>query len=202
MILILDDTTLDKPYANEIEHVTWHWSGKHGDVVKGINLLTLLWGGPPAEQPEGSFSADEQEDVLEAHVPCDFRLYEKDKLTKNDHFRRMLETANERDFEPEYVVFDSWYSGLGNLKKVRSCQWLFFTRLKSNRQVNPDDTYNRAVREVEIPKEGQVVHLKGFGFVKVFRTGSTGRATTSRWVKKNEANWLAAPGAWRLSSPT
>ena len=37
-LLILDDTTLDKPYANEIEHVTWHWSGKHDDVVKGINL--------------------------------------------------------------------------------------------------------------------------------------------------------------------
>ena len=44
-LLILDDTTLDKPYANEIEHVTWHWSGKHEEVVKGINLLTLLWRG-------------------------------------------------------------------------------------------------------------------------------------------------------------
>jgi len=40
-LLILDDTTLDKPYANEIDPVTWHWSGKHKDVVKGINLLTL-----------------------------------------------------------------------------------------------------------------------------------------------------------------
>ena len=44
-LLILDDTTLDKPYANEIDPVTWHWSGKHKDVVKGINLLTLLWRG-------------------------------------------------------------------------------------------------------------------------------------------------------------
>ena len=44
-LLISDDTTLDKPYANEIEHVTWHWSGKYNDVVKGINLLTLLWCG-------------------------------------------------------------------------------------------------------------------------------------------------------------
>ena len=50
-LLILDDTTLDKPYANKIEHVwrrgiaTWHWSGKHRRTVKGINLLTLLWRG-------------------------------------------------------------------------------------------------------------------------------------------------------------
>lgn len=171
-LLILDDTTLDKPYANEIEHVTWHWSGKHGDVVKGINLLTLLWGGPevPADHP-----GENDENALEAHVPCDFRLYQKDGLTKNEHFRQMLVRASKRDFEPEYVVFDSWYSGLRNLKKVRSCEWRFFTRLKSNRQVNPDDTHNRAVREVEIPdEEGRVVHLKGFGFVKVFRTGSKG----------------------------
>jgi hypothetical protein len=45
VLLILDDTTLDKPYANKIEHVTWHWSGKHGKAVKGINLPTLLWRG-------------------------------------------------------------------------------------------------------------------------------------------------------------
>ena len=190
-LLILDDTTLDKPHANQIEHVTWHWSGKtwhwsgkHGRAVKGINLLTLLWGGPPSEKEEKNVSSDdeENEETTEAHFPCDFRLYNKDEdgLTKNDHFRQMLGTASERGFDPEYVVFDSWYSGLDNLKKIRSCEWDFFTRLKSNRQVNPDDTYNRKtynrnVRDLgDIPEEGRVVHLKGFGFVRVFRTGSTG----------------------------
>lgn len=173
-LLILDDTTLEGPYANKIEHVSWHWSGKHGRAVKGINLLTLLWGGPPEEKED--VSSGKEEEKTEAHLPCDFRLYNKDEdgLTKNDHFRQMLDTASNRDFAPEYVVFDSWYSGLRNLKKIRSHQWHFFTRLKSNRLVNPDDTYNRAVREVGIPDEGRVVHLKGFGFVKVFRTGSKG----------------------------
>src|SRR5262245_38518198 len=41
--LVLDDSTLDKPYARHIELVGWHYSGKHKKVVKGINLLTLLW---------------------------------------------------------------------------------------------------------------------------------------------------------------
>ena len=40
---MLDDTTLDKPYAQRIDLVTYHWSRKHGRVVKGINLVTLLW---------------------------------------------------------------------------------------------------------------------------------------------------------------
>src|SRR3954468_2478031 len=37
-LLILDDTTLDKPYAQKIELVHRHWSGKHHRVVCGINL--------------------------------------------------------------------------------------------------------------------------------------------------------------------
>jgi hypothetical protein len=168
------DTTLDKPYANEIEHVTWHWSGKHDDVVKGINLLTLLWRASSKEDSEETFQEEESEpEAREAHVPCDFRLYEKDGKTKNEHFREMLDRASEREFGPKYVVFDSWYSGLDNLKKVRDLDWTFFTRLKKNRKVNPDDTYNRQIQEVDIPKEGRKVHLKGFGFVKVFRTVST-----------------------------
>ncbi|MHA1432111.1 MAG: IS701 family transposase, partial [Candidatus Freyarchaeota archaeon] len=40
-VLVLDDTTLDKPYASKMELVTYHWSGKHQRVVKGISLITL-----------------------------------------------------------------------------------------------------------------------------------------------------------------
>ncbi len=42
-LLILDDTTLDKPYASAMALVSRHWSGKHHAVVRGINLTTLLW---------------------------------------------------------------------------------------------------------------------------------------------------------------
>ena len=42
-LLVLDDTTLDKPYAKKMELVTYHWSGKHKRVVKGIALLSMLW---------------------------------------------------------------------------------------------------------------------------------------------------------------
>ena len=42
-ILVIDDSTLDKPYARQMELVTRHWSGKHKQVVSGINLITLMW---------------------------------------------------------------------------------------------------------------------------------------------------------------
>jgi hypothetical protein len=83
-ILVIDDSTLDKPYAKRMELVTRHWSGKHHAVVSGINLITLLW-------TDG-----------DRHVPCDYRIFDKkqDALTKNDHFQAMVKAAYERGFRP------------------------------------------------------------------------------------------------------
>ena len=36
-VLVVDDTVLDKPYANKIELAAKHWSGKHKRVVKGMH---------------------------------------------------------------------------------------------------------------------------------------------------------------------
>ena len=72
-ILVIDDSTLDKPYARQMELVTRHWSGKHKQVVSGINLITLMW-------TDG-----------DTHIPC-YRLYNKqqDNLTKNDQIADTL----------------------------------------------------------------------------------------------------------------
>lgn len=152
-VLVIDDSTLDKPYSRKIEPVSYHWSGKHHAVVKGINLISMVW-------TDG--------DLM---MPVDYRVYDKarDGKTKNDHFQNMLDTARIRDFTPEAVLFDSWYSGLANLKLVRKHGWIFLTRLKSNRKVDPDRQGYRQVSEVEVSSSGSIVHLEGFGAVKVFR---------------------------------
>lgn len=158
-LLVLDDTTLDKPYAKRIELVTRHWSGKHKSVVWGINLQTLVWTG----LGEGD---------VPCAIPCDMRIYQESGPTKNEQFREMLAVAHERGFQPECVLFDSWYSGLENLKAVRDLGWSFLTRLKGNRTVNPDRRGHVPVSEVEIGLEGRLVYLKGFGLVRLFRTVS------------------------------
>ncbi len=164
-LLIVDDSTLDKPYARTIELVRRHWSGKHHRVVSGINLVTLLWS-----------------DGTDA-IPCDYRLYDKpvDGLTKNAHFRLMLQTAKQRGFRPRLVAFDSWYSSLANLKTIRHFGWQWFTRLKGNRHVNPDGTGNRALTECDISPDGTVVHLKGYGMIQVFRI-DTPDGDTEYWA--------------------
>jgi putative transposase len=152
-VLLVDDSTLDKPYAQQIELVGRHWSGKHHQVVQGINLVTLLW-------TDG-----------ERHIPCDYRLAAKgqDGLTKNDHFHHLIEAAHRRGFTPECVLFDSWYSSLANLKQVRDLDWRWLTQLKRNRLVNPNGTGLCPLADADLSAVGDIIHLKGYGLVKVFK---------------------------------
>ncbi len=152
-VLITDDSTLDKWYSRNIKLVTRHWSGKHKRVVSGINLVTLLW-------TDG-----------ERYIPIDYRIYNKkeDGLTKNDHFRDMLQKAYERGFRPECVCFDSWYAGLKNLKQTARLFGRWLTRLDEGRLVNPDNMTNRPLSTIDIAETGTLVHLKGFGLIKVFK---------------------------------
>jgi putative transposase len=138
-VLVIDDTTLDKPYAEKMAMVSCHWSGKHHRVVMDINLISLLW-------TDG-----------EAHLPCDFRFYNpsQDGLTKNDHFQNMLKAAQEHGFTLELVAFDSWYSSLENLKLVRGYGWHWLTQLKKNRLLSLDRSGNRPVSDWLIPSHGQ-----------------------------------------------
>ncbi len=165
-VLIFDDSTLDKPYARKIEPVARHWSGKHHDVVDGINLITLLW-------TDG-----------DRKIPCDYRLFDKakDGLTKDDHFWEMLLMAKARGFAPRCVLFDGWYASLGNLKQVRDFGWIRLTRLKGNRLVTPDDRRKRALDEVAISSSGTIVHLQGYGLIRVFRIDAPDGVKADYWA--------------------
>ena len=84
--LILDDTVIDKIYSERIELTYYQWSGKHHKIVKGIGLITLVW-------TDGTNT-----------YPIDYRIYDKDgdEMSKNAHFREMINGANERNFQPSF----------------------------------------------------------------------------------------------------
>ena len=78
--------------------------------------------------------------------------------------------------------------------------WL--TQLKSNREVSIDRTGNRAISEIFIPVQGRLVHLKGYGWIKVFRTvGTNGDAeywATSKMTMTIEQAAFYALDAWQI----
>jgi hypothetical protein len=187
-LLVIDDTTLDKPYARHMALVTRHWSGKHRAVVQGINLISLVW-------TDGN-----------GCLPCDFRLYNKaqDGLDKNDHFQAMLGQAKQRGFQPRLVAFDGWYSSLKNLKLLRDYGWDWLTRLKANRQVSLRAGAHQALSQLVIPVTGLVVHLRGYGLIRVFRTvapnGDAEYWATNRLTMTEPDREAYAARAWLIET--
>jgi len=153
-ILIADDSILSKPRSKKIDLVHYQYSGNAHDVIAGIGLVNLLWHGCDSN----------------TSVPIDYRIYEK---TKNTHFCEMLKMAKNRGICPDAVVTDSWYSSLKNLKTIRSMGWYWVTGLRKNRKVNR----GVSIADLDIPDEGLKVHLRGYGWIWVFRFVASSRRT-------------------------
>lgn len=150
-LLIADDSILSKTHSKKIELVNYQYSGNEHDVIAGIGLINLLWYGCEKKQS----------------VPVDYRIYDKDTdgKTKNSHFCDMLSLAKKRGLKPSAVVMDAWYSSLKNLKAIRDHGWIWVTTLRKNRKVNRDVS----LETLDIPDEGLSVHLRGYGWVTVFK---------------------------------
>ena len=63
---------------------------------------------------------------------------------------------------------DSWYASLENLKFLRNEKVGFLSGIANNRQVSIERGASIPVRDVDIPKDGLMVYLKAFGWVRVF----------------------------------
>ena len=150
-LLVGDDTVLSKQYSKKIDLVHYQYSGAVHDVIAGIGMVNLLHHNSTNDQS----------------IPLDYRIYDKDTdgKTKNDHFCEMLTLAKDRGVKPDAVVMDAWYSSLGNLKHIRNLGWTWVTNLRKNRKVN----HNVSLESLDIPDEGLKIHLRGYGWVTVFK---------------------------------
>jgi hypothetical protein len=84
------------------------------------------------------------------YYPIDYRIFapEYEKATKNDHFLAMLKAAfGARNIRAKYILFDSLYASVANLKYIHRQDRIFYTTLKSNRLVS-------------ITKEEGYIHLQ------------------------------------------
>ena len=154
--LTVDDSVLDKPYTDhkKSELVGYYWSGKHHKAVKGINIIALVY-----------------TDVSGLSLPVNYRLYTpEENKGKNDYFEEMFYEVLDWGLRPGRVSADSWYSSLKNLKFLKNEEIPFLVGLKSNRTISTEAHVYEQVGEADIPEDGLYTHLKGFGFIKVFRT--------------------------------
>ena len=135
--------------------VARHWSGKHKRVVRGINLITLVW-------TDG-----------DRIIPCDYRLYDKAQ-GRPDQERPLPGDAptrpRRRGFGPDASLFDSWYSSLENLKAVRGLRLALADAAEGQPQGEPRPPGATGPSpRWRSPPAGTVVHLEGFGSIRVFK---------------------------------
>lgn len=157
-LLLIDDSTIDKRHSQKIEPVRYLYSGNAHDVIPGIGLTNLVWHGLKSNLT----------------LPVDFRVYnpDEDGKTKNDHFQEMVKLSISRGIKPEVVIADTWYSSLANLKMVRDLGLFWVMGLKKNRKVNKKEE----LKNLDIPENGLKVHLRGYGWITVYRfVGKNGR---------------------------
>jgi Transposase DDE domain len=115
--LVIDDTVVEKPYAQRLGEAAWVWSSKQRKVVFGVSVVLLVW-------------TDGQR-----RMPIAFRVWHKGGLSKYALALELLRYARNRlTCKPQFVLFDSWYPSKVVLKRMRDYGWYFVCQLKKNRQ--------------------------------------------------------------------
>jgi hypothetical protein len=112
--LLLDDTTWRR-WAEKAEAVSWVWSSSAAHIVRGMQVVLLVW-------TDGRLK-----------VPVGMRLWQKGGESKVALAEEMLREARGRGIAPKYVLFDSWYAASTLLDLLDSFGWHYVARLKSNR---------------------------------------------------------------------
>jgi hypothetical protein len=157
--LIIDDTVIDKWYADEEKMglVKWQYSGTHHKIVRGIGVVSNLW-------------TDCKDPQYAKHITTDFRIYfpKHDGKNKNDHAREMLILSKQRGFKPKGVVMDTGYAAVKTFDLLSSFGWTFICGLEQNRLVSLIPKEHKHVADVAT-QQGVICHLKTFGQVKVFK---------------------------------
>lgn len=157
--LIGDDSLLDKKYSRKNELAKTQYSGDEHGLLNGICLVNLLW-----------------TNTCE-YVPVDYRIYHKenDDKTKNEHLQEMLIRAKKRGFKPKFVLMDSWYSSIDNLKLItQRLSWNFICSLKSNRKVSVTKGIYVSIADLGLAnKQVRKVWLKEYGHVLVCKMVAT-----------------------------
>lgn len=115
--LVLDDTTWQR-FTKKAEAVSFVWDSSLGKVVFGMSVVLLVW-------TDGK-----------RKVPLGLRVWKKGGRSKVELAAELLRQAHARGLNPEFVLFDSWYSARTLLELIDGFGWRYIAATKRNRLFN------------------------------------------------------------------
>ena len=199
-LLILDDTIEEKPYTDENEIMCWHHCHKKGLHIKGVNILSCLVNYGDVTLPVGYEIV--HKDIQFSDI-ASRKLKRKASITKNEHFRYMIEQAHANLVNFNYVLADSWFAAKENFDCIHNLKKYFIIGLKSNRTValSENEQIKGKFQKVDTLGMGngqsKIVWLKGNSFPiilikKIFTNedGSTGVLYLASNDVNHEAEYL------------
>ena len=132
-VLIFDDSIEEKPYTDENDLICWHYDHSKDRNVKGINFLTALYHNGEVSLPVAFQLIAKTETYVEAKSG---RTKRRSPQTKNEYYRAMVTACVHNQLRFRYVLNDSWYASVENMKLVKAeLERDFIMALKSNRKV-------------------------------------------------------------------
>jgi hypothetical protein len=184
-VIIVDDSISEKPYTDENDIVCWHYDHAHNRTVKGINFLTSLYHSQDVSLPVGFALVAKTEQYIDKK---DGKAKRRSPISKNEHYRTLLEQAVKNQMPFRYVLNAGWYASAENMMFIKHTLGKdFIMPIKTNRKVAlslADKQQGRYVRVDPLALEANVlitIYLEGVDFplrlvkqVFVNEDGSTG----------------------------
>lgn len=134
-VFIVDDTIEEKPYTDENELITWHFDHTFGRSVKGVNILSLLYGNNEVTLPVAFQPIKKTEPYIDKKTGKERR---KSVKTKNEYFREMAEIAIMKNkIKCRWFLADVWFSSNDNMEYIKfDLKKDFVMPIKTNRLVS------------------------------------------------------------------
>lgn len=167
-VIIIDDSIAEKPFTDENDIICWHYDHAQGITVKGINFMTALYEVQDIALPVAFELVAKTETYLDQKTGKEKR---RSAVTKNEHYRRMLQAVCDNQIPFRYVLNDLWFASAENMRFIKlDLGKEFIMGIKSNRKValsEADKAQGRYQRidQLHIP-EGTtlIIYLEGVPF--------------------------------------
>ena len=171
--LIFDDCVIEKEYTDENELICWHWDHSKGRNVKGINLLSAFYYTQKDEKTDSLRLPVAIETIKKTIAFSDLKtkkIKRTSTVSKNELMRQMITQSITNSLLFKYVLGDSWFASVENMKFIVEKKKLFIFDMKSNRLAVLSEKDRQAgiwttINELVIPNNTPVqVWLKDLSF--------------------------------------
>jgi hypothetical protein len=171
--LIFDDVIIEKAHTDENDLICWHWDHSKKRNVKGINVLNAFyhtWKGgesEPLRVPVGF------ETIKKRLRFCDLKTKKekrKSDISKNELMLQMIAKAIANGLIFKYIIADSWFASVANMRFIKQKKKIFIFDMQSNRLAVLSEADRQAgnwtrIDELKIPNNKPVeVWLKDLEF--------------------------------------